>query len=134
MLLSQLATLYLPLAPTPTSVRTARWAIGNFLDEHGAGDLMPSASLLTSELVSNAVRYTGRPCGITARLAGSVHHLRVEVADLSTRVPALPPRPDPGTVGGFGLRIVDEVAASWGVERTWQGKKVWFELGSEREG
>jgi hypothetical protein len=35
---------------------------------------------------------------------------------------------DPGP-SGWGLFLVDTIAASWGVEAEGIGKKVWFELG-----
>ena len=38
----------------------------------------------------------------------------VSVTDSGTEQPQLLP-PDPRRIGGVGLRIVDEVAASWGV-------------------
>jgi hypothetical protein len=40
---------------------------------------------------------------------------------------------DVTTPGGFGLFLVQELAARWGVERVVDdGKQVWFELDLER--
>ena len=75
-------------------------------------------SLLVTELVTNEVRHgAGRSgCPIILRVCPVIAGLRVEVVNPSpaddVRV-AL--RPDPGPNGGFGLRIVDEIASRWGV-------------------
>ena len=36
---------------------------------------------------------------------------------------------DPARVGGLGMRLIDELAADWGVAQvTDDGKVVWFEI------
>ena len=54
--------------------------------------------------------------------------VRVEVRD-SAPIRGLPQRrePDYEDGGGFGLFLLDEVAARWGVEQE-SGLCVWFEL------
>ena len=77
------------------------------------------AELLTSELVTNAVRHAASE--IMLRVAVDDSTLRVEVTDTSATMPRI--RDDPG-VGGYGLRIVER-----GVESLpKRGKTVWFEL------
>jgi signal transduction histidine kinase len=69
--------------------------------------------LLVSEVVTNAVRHAGCGAGslieVDAECSGD--EVRVVVRDGGTGVPA--PRA-PGDDGGFGLHIVDRIAAAWG--------------------
>ncbi len=88
-------------------------------------DTRASVLLLTSELVTNAIRHCRR------RVQLHVHYedgaLRVEVLDES------PLEPSGATTGAFpekgrGLRIVDTLSTSWGVTPDDEGKRVWFEV------
>jgi anti-sigma regulatory factor (Ser/Thr protein kinase) len=69
--------------------------------------------LLVSEVVTNAVRHAGRGPGspIEVEADCSDEEVRVVVRDGGDGIPA--PRA-PGDDGGFGLHIVDRVAAAWG--------------------
>jgi serine/threonine-protein kinase RsbW len=88
-----------------------------------------SARLLASELVTNALLHSGAaPNGsirVTARITGNT--LRLSVTDDGSRQAAVAPRKDPGVDGGFGLLLVDQLAARWGVERGFT-TTVWCEL------
>jgi anti-sigma regulatory factor (Ser/Thr protein kinase) len=114
----------LAFAPVPDAVRTARHAMR---DRGLSADLDHTVSLLTSELVGNAVRHAGAAhpterIVFHARL--SPDHVRVEVADHGSGF-------DPEIrheTSGFGLRLVDKLASRWGVERTARGCRVWFEV------
>lgn len=80
------------------------------------------AALLVSELVSNAVQH-----GIGAiwlRIDVETNGLRVEVSDQGNV--AVAPSPMPGAHGGWGLRIVDQLADDWGVLEG--STRVWFRL------
>lgn len=97
-------------------------------------DVLDVALLLTSELVTNAVRYgAGRVClNVHALPEGAAvpGRVRVEVCDAN---PApVPPgeRPAPGAESGRGLHIVDTLATRWGTTSRPDppGKCVWFEL------
>jgi hypothetical protein len=89
-----------------------------------AVDMVDSARLLTSELVTNAVVHTGTDVEVTVRRLAS--GVRVEVADhesqppVPTSVPAL-------SVRGRGLDLVATMADGWGF-KCWNGKVVWFDL------
>jgi anti-sigma regulatory factor (Ser/Thr protein kinase) len=114
----------LAFAPVPDAVRTARHALQ---DRGLSADLDHTVALLTSELVSNAVRHGGthdpaERIVFHARL--SEDHVRVEVADHG---PGFDPEVRHDTAG-FGLRLVDKLATRWGVERTARGCRVWFEV------
>src|SRR3954451_6563725 len=115
----------LTLAPDPASVAEARKAVANALPELGA-DQNFTVRLLTSELVTNALRHGGdeEPLKLHASWNGTV---RVEVIDHGDGfIPAPRTRPleEPG---GYVLLLVGSLADRWGVE-TDDRTTVWFEL------
>ena len=83
-----------------------------------------SAALLTSELVTNSVRYSGSAWVEVAFTLG-IGMLRIEVSDQSRQT--VQPR-TPDIDGGWGLRLVGELATRWGVDRQRAGKTIWVEL------
>lgn len=93
-------------------------------------ELVDTAALLVSELVTNAVRY-GRPT-VTARMRTADGALDVVVTDCGEEIPVVPDgeRPDPHQPGGRGLFLVAELASDWGIRasRPGPGKAVWFRL------
>jgi anti-sigma regulatory factor (Ser/Thr protein kinase) len=95
------------------------------LREHADGldrARLDTAVLLISELVTNAVLH-GRG---QIRLSIDIHDgdARITVSDDGGGKPAV--RPHPGPEGGWGLRLVGELASRWGVR---EGRtQVWFEL------
>ena len=103
------------------SRQLAQSALGGWCDD----DVVADAELLISELVTNGVRHGHSD--VDVRIAVGASSVRVEVADHSPALPVLrtPTLNDPG---GRGMRIVDEMAARWGVHQRRTGKYVWFEL------
>ena len=97
----------------------------------GVPALVDTTELLATELLTNALRYTGGGAVVTATLSqGPDHRLRVEVQDgLARRPVRRPVRIDcePGT-SGRGLLLVEALADAWGVQARRSGKAVWFEL------
>ncbi len=92
-------------------------------------DLAEDAILLTSELVSNAVRH-GRP-----EVEVSVHvtppSVHVAVADRADSRPLFPDEPHGMTNrSGGGLYLVASMATGWGFQHHYPGpgKTVWFTL------
>jgi anti-sigma regulatory factor (Ser/Thr protein kinase) len=81
--------------------------------------------LLTSELVTNAVRHVGSP--ITLRAIRRPSRIRVEVEDASPTAPTLL-HPQPLEPGGRGILFVDTLADDWGTDVRDDGKTVWFEI------
>jgi anti-sigma regulatory factor (Ser/Thr protein kinase) len=84
------------------------------------------AVLLTSELVTNAIRYE---TGETVALAidCSQGQLRVDVHDSSDDIPVV--LDDPGEAeAGRGLTLVATLSDEWGFYRTPAGKAVYFTL------
>ena len=85
------------------------------------------AALLTSELVTNAIKHEAGEI-ITLFITCSYGHLRVDVHDTSPFFPVLvDASADDET--GRGLMLVDTLSAKWGCDRTPAGKAVYFTLG-----
>ena len=84
------------------------------------------AALLTSELVTNAIRREPGPT-VTVAITCSRAELRVDVHDTSRRLPVLADAPVDAEAGR-GLMLVATLAADWGVCRDPAGKAVYFTL------
>ncbi|MFQ3555533.1 SpoIIE family protein phosphatase [Streptomyces gramineus] len=84
-----------------------------------------NAVLLTSELVTNAVRFATGP--VTVRLIRSGHGLLVEVGDTGNGRPRLS-RGGLFDDAGRGLHVVHKLTSRWGVRWTDAGKVVWAEV------
>jgi anti-sigma regulatory factor (Ser/Thr protein kinase) len=84
------------------------------------------AVLLTSELVTNAIRHE---IGETVMLAITCYpdQLRVDVYDSSWALPMLADAPADAETGR-GLMLVATLSAEWGFYRTPAGKAVYFTL------
>ncbi|MFD8285173.1 ATP-binding protein [Streptomyces solisilvae] len=93
-------------------------------------DMLATAELLLSELVTNAVQHAHVPPGqeIEVRYKLSDSHLRVEVADASDEQPEQCAATSDDE-HGRGLLLVGSFATKWGtIPRNAIGKIVWFEL------
>lgn len=101
--------------------------IRDVLRQWGLDDLVSTAELLVSELVSNALRHASGPLHLTLeRVSG----LRCLVSDGSADLPR-PADAGPEDECGRGLLLVDMLAAQWGCEGGPGGKSVWFELSGD---
>jgi anti-sigma regulatory factor (Ser/Thr protein kinase) len=108
--------------------REARHAFESFAARFGA-EVVCTGSLLVSEIVTNAVQHGPLAAGSTIDLhfATAGDTLQAEVSDDG---PGFVPRPRYGgqdAGSGWGLHIVEELAASWGVDGD-RPTRVWFEL------
>jgi anti-sigma regulatory factor (Ser/Thr protein kinase) len=119
----------LDLGAGPSAPAKARDAIAALKERVGPA-VLADATLLVSELVSNAVRHghaDDENHHVIMYIALSPERLRVEVCDggpgFDPRNPP-PPRPDSGRMG---LLFVDKLSSRWGVS-TDDGACVWFEL------
>jgi len=84
------------------------------------------ATLLVSELVTNAVKYGPEEESIQLIVHHGDQRTRFTVHDLGLGpLPEMRAQDDPEP-GGHGLRLVDALAERWGVERG--STRVWFEL------
>jgi anti-sigma regulatory factor (Ser/Thr protein kinase) len=119
--------LRLPPEPiAPILARAAVTAIGSGL----SASVVSDAELLTSEVVSNAVKHADLDPSqkIVLRVVMD-ERLRIEVADPGPPFEADLRRQSSDT-SGWGLFLIEAIAMSWGVEPEGVGKKVWFELGA----
>ncbi|MEU9579078.1 ATP-binding protein [Streptomyces chilikensis] len=91
------------------------------------GDVLETAELLTTELVTNALVHTGRGAVLKVTVTG--RRLRVEVRDFvrPRRLPVGKEAEEDATCGR-GLLLVATLADTWGVRGHALGKSVWFEL------
>ena len=113
------------LPPAPSSVGAARDVVRDLLDSSGRDDLVEPATLLVSEVVTNAILHAGTEIDVRAALDDT--GLRVEVADGSEHLPTR--RRYETTAGtGRGLMLLEELVDDWGVSRHADGKTVWFHL------
>ena len=91
------------------------------------GEVRRTASLLVSELVTNAIVHGRSGANLDTEITPGV--LRVTVTDDSPApLPAVDLAPRTSAEGGRGLLIVSLLAARWGVSPAGAGKAVWFEL------
>ena len=107
------------------SVAEARRFTRRTLESWDAAELVDSASLIVSELVTNAVVHTGTPLRLTLGLRG--HHLRIDVEDQhpGRKLPVLTDLPGETSEHGRGLVITTSLSSAWGVEYTKTAKRVW---------
>ena len=107
------------------SVAAARRFVAAALEQWGRDDQIDEVTLLTSEVVTNAVLHAGSDVDVRVSLVGAV--VRVEVGDRDPDPPVV--RDTPVLTSGRGLRIVQEVAVDWGTyPMPDDGKVVWFEV------
>jgi hypothetical protein len=90
------------------------------------------ATLLTSELVTNAVLHARSALEVTVRFTDG--QLWVGVSD-GHPGPPVRKRYGPDAATGRGLMLVERIASAWGTEMSATGKVVWFclEPGSEEK-
>ncbi len=112
------------LAAELTSARRARMLVRRRLRRWALSELIPTAELLASELVTNAVRYAQGPIALRLVREGG---LVCEVLDDSAALPRLRHAGDEDE-RGRGLQVVSQLAQHWGARRTLSGKVVWCEL------
>jgi anti-sigma regulatory factor (Ser/Thr protein kinase) len=129
----------LQLAATATAVSCARVFVRATLPRWGASRILDDAVLVTSELVTNAVRATGitepNPVWsrlaslslLTVRLVGLDASVVVEVWDASLEQPVIR-HASADDRDGRGLRIVERLSSRWGSYPYRGGKVVWAEL------
>ena len=116
------------LPASPEAASAARHALDDL------GDAVPDARLrdvrlLVSEVVTNAVRHANLAAGDAIELIVELDRgtLRVEVHDPGGGFVPRTPSPDPTRPSGWGLYLVAELAARWGVDSA-ETTLVWFEF------
>ena len=117
----------------PAGPAMARRALTHWLSARATNGLLSDAPLVVSELVTNSLRHAGLPNAATVRVSAQLADgvLRLEVEDGGTGGAVSRRKPNRDRGGGFGLNIVDALAARWGVERD-GSTLVWVELAAVR--
>ncbi|MCX5401275.1 ATP-binding protein [Streptomyces sp. NBC_00102] len=117
--------------PLPGDAAAARAMVRELLDEQfcSLGGMDPDdvvisdAMLVTSELVTNAIRHGGGLTGFRARLSGE--GLLLDVADASPREPrTVPSLPGTVRVGGYGWPLVRRLSSRVTITREARGKRI----------
>ncbi|WP_455771006.1 SpoIIE family protein phosphatase [Streptomyces erythrochromogenes] len=119
----QVATWDLP--SDPAAVADARDKVSRRLADWGLHDVVFTAELVVSELVTNAIRYGTPP--IQLRLIRDTV-LICEVSDGSSTAPHMR-RARMFDEGGRGLLLVAQFAERWGTRHRAGGKSIWAEIG-----
>jgi anti-sigma regulatory factor (Ser/Thr protein kinase) len=149
------------LDPDPLAAREAREFVSTTVRRWGwrcsnSRQLLDTAQLLTSELVTNVVLHARTHLGLTLRMTDEQLTVRVHdgdprppvarggrldlLADIDALIERAADEPvderhpraavgPAGAIGaGRGLLLVDSLADEWGVEENDTGKAVWFRL------
>ncbi|MFD3875887.1 ATP-binding protein [Streptomyces sp. NPDC058623] len=109
------------IAVTPAA---ARRSVGELLERAGVSlnsVVAADALMVTTELVTNALRHGG---GLTLfRIAITDNVLHLSVGDASSLAPALRP-PSPGRLGGYGWPLIQQLAEHVGITALPDGKII----------
>jgi len=129
--------LELELGAAPMPARLGRALTAELCRQCGLGDLVPTAELVVSELVTNAVEHAaggpgrnggrGRPGRVTLTVSVTRRGVSIEVADPDPQGPAVRVA-GPWDEGGRGTLLVAAHSSSWGWRPRPDGKSVWAEL------
>jgi anti-sigma regulatory factor (Ser/Thr protein kinase) len=109
----------------PAAASAARRLVARALDGGCERSVSDTAQLIASELATNAIRHARSEFRLTVRR--DRYRVRLEVSDRSVARPVAR-TPSLGDTSGWGLRIIDVLAAGWGVDAEPAGKTVWVEL------
>lgn len=113
-------------SPEPKSAADVRQFVAKHCNNWSIGEQPTElATLLCDELASNVIQHVQTP--FLVRLGRTASSLDAAVLDGSTDLPVrLAPSMD--RMGGRGIYLLDQLASSWGFERTPYGKALWFSL------
>jgi anti-sigma regulatory factor (Ser/Thr protein kinase) len=120
------------LATGPAAPAEARRRVRDAIRSWQVPVDLDAALLLTSELVTNAIRHeAGQGAqAVMLAIASSRGRLRVDVHDTSRSLPAVAEVPADAETGR-GLLLVETLSDEWGFYRTPAGKAVYFTLAFE---
>ena len=116
---------HLDVPPNTDATVAARAAARRVLQAWGFtdADWLYNATLVVSELVTNAIRHGGGILDLT------VHAVRGRVTVTAADRTAAPPRRrGADQTGGRGLTIIEALSRAWGVQPYGRGKCVWVLL------
>ncbi|GAA4436224.1 STAS domain-containing protein [Phytohabitans houttuyneae] len=108
------------------SVRAARTLVAGACERWRLPVVAEPARIVTTELVTNAVRQAGTPIELTVTRGG--RHLHLAVRDFHGRRSRLVTTADEPTPGAAGFPLVEAVSSSWGCTFLPDGKVTWASL------
>lgn len=115
--------------PDLEAPRDARRFLERALDEERDERWLETATLLVSELVTNAVMHTDTDVTVSVERRDGRVHVAVSDGDPDSADAVVPQRARrPSEATGRGLQIVDALAERWGVDVADGCKIVWYEL------
>ena len=119
----------LRMKPTVDAPRIARDLAYDICWEWGLPDAATPAKIVSSELVTNAVRHAGTDVDVTFTLHD--HFVRVSVRDRASELARMQ-TPSESDDRGRGLLIVDSLSTAWGNVSFEDGKTVWATVAQRR--
>jgi anti-sigma regulatory factor (Ser/Thr protein kinase) len=122
-------TYELALPPTVESVGAGRRLVSEALSEWDLDGLSYTATLLTSEVLTNSVLHARTPMQLTIERTGP-GTVCISVHDGSSHVPRRRRHAREATTGR-GLELLDRLAQSWRVQSESGGKTISFVVGGD---
>lgn len=119
------------LPPNDHSPARGRQFVREVLLRIALPDIVDTAVLLASELITNAILHGRSEVELTVEITQA--GVKVSAADMNSRLPIMQSA-DQLALDGRGIAIVNLLASSWGVTATEGGKVVWFCLDLPRTG
>ena len=115
-----------PMAPPRDELSTVRQGVSALLSEWNiSGEAAQPTLLVITELLANAIEHGSAPIHVTLRLTPPV--VLVQVHDGAPHAPQQQSH-DPGRLRGYGLHLIEELAAHRGWFPEPDGKTVWAEV------
>lgn len=119
------------IAGGPAAALTARELVSELVGPTTSADRMHDLLLLTTELVTNAVKHAGvdEDSKLRLRVEATAQLRRVSVFDPGSTTRPRVKDLDVSEPGGMGLFLVETLSSRWGSDREGDGStRVWFEL------
>jgi anti-sigma regulatory factor (Ser/Thr protein kinase) len=124
----QTCRLEVELGAVPMPARLGRAVTAELCRRCGMAELVPTAELVVSELVTNAVEHAaGGRARVTLSVSVTRRGVSIEVSDPDPHGPAVRVA-GPWDEGGRGTFLVAAHSSSWGWRPRPDGKAVWAEL------
>lgn len=116
------------ITPGPPAASQARDLVAGLAPALGA-DMLDDVRLVVSELVTNSLRHANLAAGdrILLRIHAGGNGARIEVDDPGQGFRSERPEPSSDLMSGWGLYLVDQISARWGVVQDGT-THVWCEL------
>jgi MEDS: MEthanogen/methylotroph, DcmR Sensory domain/Histidine kinase-like ATPase domain len=111
--------------PVPSALRAVRCFVKDALTAWGKPAAIGDASLVVSELATNAIVHANSPFRVS--MTATDTGVKIAVDDLSPHPPILC-APEAAPTGGRGVMLVAALSSRWGVELGPHGKRIWSEI------